>query len=207
MRGIILGSRLMAPGSLEKQVVVIAGPSGSGKNAIIEEIIRRYPLCERMVTATTREMRPGEENGVDYYFFSQEQFDKERALGHIPEHRYVPALNTYYGTYLPDLEKRIAKGKVVFAQVDIEGAKLLKERYSATTIFIMPESLDQFRGRLRARNPEWSQKEFDARMKITEDELRIHSPQYEYRVTNADGTLKETAEHVVEILRKEGYTL
>lgn len=192
---------------MQRQVVVIAGPSGSGKNAIIKEITARYPLCERMVTATTRQKRPGEQDGVDYYFFTQERFDVERAEGNIPEHRFVPDLNTYYGTYLPDLKKRIAKGKVVFAQVDIEGAKLLKERYDATTIFIMPESLDQFRGRLRARNPEWSQKEFDARMKITEEELRVHAPQYDYRVTNADGSLKETAERVVEILTKEGYTL
>ena len=190
-----------------KQVVVIAGSSGSGKNAVIEEIMKRFPKCERLVTATTRLKRPGEEDGVDYHFFSQERFDEERAKGNIPERRYVPILNTYYGTYLPDLEKRIAKGGIVFAQVDIEGARLLKERYNATTIFIMPESLDQFRGRLHARNPEWSQKEFDARMKITEQELRVHAPQYDYRVVNANGALKETVEQVVGILRKEGYNL
>lgn len=190
-----------------KQVVVIAGPSGSGKNAVISEIMRHCPTCERLVTATTRTKRPGENDGVDYHFFSQERFDQERAAGNIPEHRFVPALNTYYGTYLPDLEERIKKGNIVFAQVDIEGAKLLKQRYGATTIFIMPESLDQFRGRLRARNPEWSQKEFDARMKITENELHIHAPQYDYRVINANGALKETAERVMDIMRKEGYTL
>ncbi|OGG63017.1 hypothetical protein A2766_00520 [Candidatus Kaiserbacteria bacterium RIFCSPHIGHO2_01_FULL_58_22] len=60
---------------------------------------------------------------------------------------------------------------------------------------------------MRARNPEWSQKEFDARMKITENELRVHAPQYDHRVVNADGALRETAERVIEILRKEGYTL
>lgn len=188
-----------------RQVVVLAGPSGSGKNAVIREVMKRYPKCERLVTATTRRMRPGEVDGVDYYFFSQERFDAERAAGNIPEHRFVAALNTYYGTYLPDLDKRIKKGNIIFAQVDIEGARLLKERYNAVTIFIMPESLEQFRGRLRARNPEWSQKEFDARMKITETELRIHAPQYDYRIVNADGALKQTAERLVEILRKEGY--
>lgn len=192
---------------MQRQVVVLAGPSGSGKNAVIAEVMQRSPKCERLVTATTRKMRPGERNGVDYHFFSQERFDAERAAGNIPEHRFVPALNTYYGTYLPDLEQRIKKGSIVFAQVDIEGARLLKERYNAVTIFIMPESLDQFRGRLRARNPEWSQKEFDARMKITETELRVHSPQYDYRIVNADGALKATADRLIEILRKEGYNL
>lgn len=192
---------------MAKQVIVIAGPSGSGKNAIIAEIMRAHPNCVRLVTATTREMRPGEKEGVDYYFMSQEEFDQALNTGEILEHRYVPALGTYYGTYLPDLKKKMASGKVVFAQVDIEGAQLLRERYHATTIFIMPESIEQFRGRLRARNPEWSQTEFEARMKITENEIRVHAPQYDYRVVNADGKLKETAEEVVEIMRKEGYNL
>jgi guanylate kinase len=193
--------------STKKQVVVIAGPSGAGKNAIVSEILKRYPNCERLVTTTTRLMRPGEVDGIDYHFFTMERFDEEMSKGNIPEHRYVPALNTYYGIYVPDLERRIKDGHIVFAQVDIEGARLLKERYHATTIFIMPESVEQFRGRLRVRNPEWSQKEFDERMKITEEELRVHAPQYDYRVINADGSLLESVDRVIEILRKEGYTL
>lgn len=190
-----------------KQVVVIAGPSGSGKNAVIGEIMKLYPHSSRLVTATTRALRPGEIDGVDYHFFSQERFDEELSAGNIPEHRFVPALGTYYGIYIPDLETRIKDGGIVFAQVDIEGARLLKERYSATTIFIMPESLEQFRGRLRTRNPEWSEKEFNARMQITEEEMRVHAPQYDYRVVNADGRLTDTVEQVMEILRREGYNL
>ena len=190
-----------------KQVIVIAGPSGSGKNAVITEIMKQYHNGARLVTATTRRMRPSEQDGIDYHFLSQEDFDEALASGQIPEHRYVPALKTYYGIYLPDLEKGLAEEKIVFAQVDIEGAKLLKERYDATTIFIMPESLEQFRGRLRARNPEWSPKELEARMKITEKEIRVHSPQYDYRVVNADGKLDETTRDVMEIMKKEGYNL
>lgn len=192
---------------IRKQVVVVAGPSGSGKNVVINEILARHSNCVRLVTATTRAMRPGEQEGIDYYFMSQERFDQELSAGNIPEHRFVASLNTYYGTYLPDLEKRVKEGKIVFAQVDIEGARFLKERYNATTIFIMPESLEQFRSRLHARNPEWSQKEFEARMKITEEEMRVHAPQYDYRVVNADGKLLDTVEAVIGILRKEGYNL
>ena len=192
---------------MTKQVVVIAGPSGSGKNAIIDEILKRFPQCVRLVTATTRPPRPSEQEGIDYYFMSQEQFDSELDAGHIPEHRFVAALNTYYGIYLPDLEKRVQERKIVFAQVDIEGARLLKETYGATTIFIMPESLEQFRSRLRMRNPEWSQKEFDARMQVTEEEMHVHAPQYDYRIVNADGKLEESVEEVIAIMRKEGYNL
>lgn len=191
----------------DKRVVVIAGPSGSGKNTIIREIEKRVPNCARLVTATTRAMRPGEQDGVDYHFFTIERFDEETANGNIPEHRYVPALDTHYGVYLPDLEQKIRNHPLVFAQVDIEGARYLKEHYDATTIFIMPESIGQFRSRLRARNPEWSQKEFEARMKISEEEMRVHAPQYDYRVVNADGSLHETVEAVMAILQKEGYNL
>jgi guanylate kinase len=192
---------------MSKQVIVIAGPSGSGKNVIINRIMAECVNGERLVTATTRLPRPGETDGVDYHFFSQEKFDEEMSAGNIPEHRFVPGLNTYYGIWLPELEQRIAAGKIVFAQVDIEGARLLKERYGATTIFIMPESLSQFESRLRARNPEWNDKEFHERMKITEQELRVHAPQYDYRVVNADGALNETVEQVMDIMRKEGYSL
>ncbi len=188
-------------------VVVIAGPSGSGKNAIIREIQKRFHAIDRLVTATTRLPRAGEVDGVDYHFFSQERFDLELSQGNILEHRYVAALNTFYGIYAPDLERRISAGKIVLAQVDIIGARVLKEHYDATTFFIMPESLSQFEGRLRTRNPEWTQQEFDARIKITEEEVRVHAPQYDYRVVNADGALMETVDAIVDILRKEGYNL
>lgn len=189
-----------------KQVVVIAGPSGSGKNAVIGSILKRNRKFTRLVTVTTRAMRPGEQEGVDYHFLSQEKFDAELGAGNIPEHRFVPELNTYYGIYLPDLKEKIQAGKIVFAQVDIEGVRLLKEHFGAVAIFIMPESLEQFKSRLRVRNPEWSQKEFDARMRITEEEMRVHAPQYDYRVTNADGKLQETVSQVMDIMHKEGYT-
>lgn len=192
---------------MQKSVIVIAGPSGSGKNAIINKIMVQHRNCVRLVTATTRAKRPGERDGIDYHFFSDDRFHSEMSQGHIPEHRFVPALGTYYGTYTPDLDKKISEGKVVFAQVDIEGARFLKKAYNATTIFIMPESIGQFKGRLRARSPEWSKKEFEERMRITEDELRVHAPQYDYRVVNADGLLSKTVEDVIAILRKEGYNL
>ncbi len=191
----------------QHNVVVIAGPSGSGKNAIITELLSRFPRCTRLVTATTRRPRPGEIDGVDYYFFSQKHFDQEMSRGNIPEHRFVPSLNTYYGIYLPDLDQKIKSHAAVFAQVDIEGARLLKERYGATTIFILPESVEQFRARLHVRNPEWSEDEITARMSITEEELRAHAPQYDYRVINPDGALDTSVDEIVAILEKEGYNL
>lgn len=190
-----------------KQVVVIAGPTGSGKNTILEELLKRSSRCARLVTATTRVPREGEVDGVDYHFISTEEFRRGLSEGLIPEHRFVPALGTYYGIYLPNLEKQIASGKVVLAQVDIIGARLLKEKYGATTIFITPHSLEEFERRIRARNPDLSEEEFAARMAIAHTEITEHAPEYDYRVVNADGALESAVAEVMSILQKEGYTL
>ena len=190
-----------------RQVVVIAGPSGSGKNAVIGEILKRYSNCARLITATTRVPREGERDGVDYHFISVKEFKQGLADGSIPEHRFVPALGTYYGIYLPNLKKQLTTGHVVFAQVDIIGARLLKKRYGATTLFIMPVSLEEFERRIRARNPNLSEKEFLARMSIAKTEMKEHSSEYDYRVVNADGKLEKAVDEVVAILEKEGYTL
>jgi guanylate kinase len=193
---------------INKKIVVIAGPSGSGKNTLIREIRARYPRCAMLTSATTRVPRAGETDGVDYYFMSVEKFDAETAAGHIGGQRFTPLFGgVHYGIYIPDIKKKIDSASVIFALVDINGARWLKENYGATTIFIMPESLQQFRARLRARNPEWSDAEYNMRMKITDEEIRIHAPQYDYRIVNGDGALHETVEQVIEILRKEGYTL
>lgn len=192
---------------MQKKVAVIAGPSGSGKNVLINAILAAHPHCSRLVTATTRAPRPGERDGVDYYFLPIELFTAGIVSGDIPEHRFVPALNTYYGIYLPDLNEKLKHYSTIFAQVDIIGAKLLKERYDAVTIFMMPRSIEEFRHRLRVRNPEWSETELEERMRITQEELRDHAPQYDYRVVNADGGLEKAVGEVIDILQKEGYTL
>ena len=192
---------------MNKQIVVISGPSGSGKNTVIQELMSRFPNTALLVTATTRQMRPGEQEGVGHYFFSIERFDQEMTQGNILEHRYVPALDTHYGIFKPDIDAKLASDKIIFTDVDIIGARFLKQNYNATTIFIMPESIEQFRGRLKVRNPEWNEKEFEARMQIAEKEIREYSPEYDHRVINADGMLPETVSKVVEILQKEGYNL
>lgn len=190
-----------------KQVVVIAGPSGSGKNTILQELIKRGKNYARLITATTRAKREGEREGADYIFLSEDAFKKGLADGTIPEHRFIPALCTYYGIYLPNLERQLSAGQVVFAQVDVVGARLLKEKYNATTIFIMPASLQEFENRVRARNPSMSPSELTERMRIAHIEMKEHAPEYDYQIQNADGKLGEAVDEVVSILKKEGYAL
>ncbi len=191
----------------KKQVVVIAGPSGGGKNTIIKELIRRFPRCTRLVTATTRAPRQGERDGEDYYFLSEETFMRALETGDILEHRFAAGLGTHYGAYRPDLEKRIAAGMIVLAHLDIIGARYLKQHYNATTIFIMPDSIESLEHRVRVRNPDMSENEVIERMKVAREELKTHAPEYDYQVRNADGKLDAAVENVVAILQKEGYTL
>jgi guanylate kinase len=190
----------------QKKVVVIAGPAGSGKDAILKELLKRCPNTTRMVTAVTRAPRPGERDGIDYHFFTNDRFKDEIAKGNILEYYYRSETDTYYGTYKPDVEARIASGKVVLCQIQIVGAKYFKEHYGATTFFIMPPSLDAFEKRVRARAP-MSDIEWQERVKITQQEVEHDAPWYDYRITNEDGKLAEAVQEVMAILEREGYTL
>lgn len=192
---------------MQKQVVVIAGPTGTGKDSIIGGVIARYPRCTRLVTATTRAMRPGEEDAKSYYFFSKERFLEEVREGNIIEYNYRAQLDTYYGTYKPDLESKLAEGKIVLAQVQIVGARYLQEHYGATTIFVMPQSRAVLEARIRGRDHTLSDEEVHARFDIAEQETKEDAPQYDYQIRNDQGKLDAAVEAVVEILRKEGYTL
>ena len=189
-----------------KQVVVIAGPAGSGKDSVARELVRRFSNVVMMVTATTRERRPGETDGQNYHFLTNEQFKKELEDGNILEHYHRLDTDTYYGTYKPDIESKLAGGKVVLAVVQIVGAKYLKEHYDATTIFIMPPSLGAFEKRVRERSP-MSDVEWQERLTFTRNEVAHEAPWYDYRISNEDGKLDSAVEEVVGILKKEGYNL
>lgn len=196
----------MMPPMEGKHVVVIAGPAGSGKDSVITGIVQRCPNTTRMVTATTRVPRPGEQDGVNYHFMDNARFEREMEAGNILEHYVRPETGTMYGTYKPDVDQRIASGKVVLCQLQIVGAKYFKEHYGATTFFIMPPHSDAFEARIRARAP-MSDVEWAERAEFTKREIAEESPFYDYQIQNEDGKLDETVDAVIAILRKEGYAL
>jgi guanylate kinase len=190
------------------QVVVIAGPSGSGESTITHAILKRFPeRVTRLVTATTRAPRAGEENGVDYYFFSKEEFQQRIKDGDILENTYIKNRDTYYGTFKPELDAKLISGYIVIMNPDLVGAKYFKQNYDAITIFIAPESLDALSARLRARNPEFTDADIADRRHNAEVEMQEEKPFYDYTVLNADGKLNDAISEVVEILKKEGYHL
>ena len=191
-----------------RQVLVIAGPTGSGESTITDELLRRYSgKIQRLITATTRSPRHGEEDGVNYYFFDKKTFFAKQQSGEILESTYVSNRDTYYGSCKDDLEKKLVGGKIVIVNSDIVGAKFYKTHYNATTIFILPTHMEELSGRLQRRNPEMSNEELRKRTEDAEREIHDDQSFYDYTVTNADGKLEASIDEVVSILVREGYDI
>jgi len=190
-----------------KKVLVIGGPTGSGETTITNEIIKRFPVFTRLVTATSRSPRNNEKNKIDYYFFSKEEFEKQIQSDNIIEYTFIKNRDAYYGTYKPDLDEKIAKGFNVIVNVDIVGAKYYKENYNATTIFIKPESIEELKGRLANRDKNISPEELNKRILNAENEIKKEMPFYDYVVVNANGKIEKAVEKTIDILKKENYNL
>ena len=190
-----------------KKVLVIGGPTGSGETTITNEIIERFPVFTRLVTATSRKPRNGEKDKIDYYFFSKEEFKKQISDGNIIEYTYIENRDAYYGTYKPDLDEKIDKGFNVIVNVDIVGAKYYKENYNATTVFIKPESIEELKGRLLNRDKNIDPEELEKRMRNAENEIEKEMSSYDYIIVNANGKLDKAIEKTIDILKKENYEL
>ena len=189
---------------MKRKFLVIAGPTGCGESTVDKEIIKRFTIFDRVVTATSREMRSGEKDEVDYYFMTKEQFLDEIKNGNILEYTHIKNRDTYYGTYKPDLDKRLKAGKIIIINPDLVGAKFYQEKYGATLIFLKPESLESLKERIKNRNPEITPEELKKRMENAKQELE-EEKFYDYSVINADGKLDECVGEVIAILHKEEY--
>lgn len=179
------------------RIVIFAGPSGSGKDTIIQAIMKDIDNAIKLTTATTRAIRDGEIDGEMYYFQSVNEFKSNIKKGLIPEHNIYAG--NYYGTYLPDLDKKIGQNKIVFGQVQLVGAKYLKERYGALLIFLKVDSLDILRERIKGRS-ELSEEEIEKRMDIVKREIEEEAEFYDYIVENKQGKLNETIKVVKGII-------
>ena len=131
-------------------VFVITGPSGVGKGTLIRALRERVPELALAVSATTREPRPGEEDGRDYHFLSDEEFERRVRAGEFVEHaRYS---GRRYGTLRSELERHRAAGRPVLLEIEVQGARQVREAMpEAVQLFIAPPSEDALRTRLIGR--------------------------------------------------------
>lgn len=191
----------------QRRVVVISGPTGVGENAIVEQLLKKYSNFVRLTTATTRKPRLNEQDEIDYYFFSNENFFEQIKKANIPEYQNSRDKNVYYGTYLPDLKKKLDAGLTVVVTPDITGAKYFKKNFDATTIFILPDSMENLKKRHLNRDATVSKKDLEKRLEYAKYEIENESEFYDHKVVNKQDQLDQAVEEIVEILAKDGYQL
>ena len=158
------------------KLVIISGPSGVGKTTVLQNLFAtcQLPLVES-VSATTREQRPGEVDGVSYNYMTQEQFDKHKKCGDFLESCEVFGYGHWYGTLREPVSTSLDEGKWIVLEVDVEGAgKVLKHYPDAITIFIHPGSIEELERRLRGRGTE-SEEVLQRRLEVAKHELDASS--------------------------------
>lgn len=183
---------------MEKGVLlIISGPSGSGKGTIVERLVD--DLGYRVsISATTRNPRPNEENGVHYFFKTKEEFEKMIEAGELLEHACF--CDNYYGTPKEYVERQLGEGNNIILEIEVQGALQVKKKYNdAVLIFTMPPTIAELRRRLVNRGTE-DMETIDKRIKRAEEELK-YLPQYDYIVIN--DTVEQAVRDVDCIVRAE----
>lgn len=180
------------------RIFVFSGPSGSGKSSVLGLVFQKLDKYFFSISATTRQPRAGEKDGVNYYFISKERFldmiDRDEFL------EYTEYVGNYYGTPLKPIYDNVNNGIDVFLDVEVEGNKNIRKKIpEAVSVFIAPPSIEELAKRLRARSTE-SEEKIIGRLKTAERELKL-AETYDYIVTNDD--LETAAEKVLDIIKSE----
>ena len=178
-------------------LVIISAPSGAGKDASIERLVKKLDDAVVYVTATSRKPRPGEIHGKHYYFYSPEKFREEIEAGNFLEWSMVHG--EFKGVRRDVLGETLADHKIVIVKPDPQGMRKIKSQLpEALTIFIMPPSVESLRRRLTTRGTETPEQR-EIRLRNAEIEMAA-APEYDYVVVNEDGKLDETVDQIAEII-------
>ncbi|MCK4607069.1 MAG: guanylate kinase [candidate division Zixibacteria bacterium] len=180
------------------KIVIVSSPSGGGKTSICRKLLspaRRDRGWRFSVSYTTRQKRPGERNGREYFFVNEDEFQQLVAADFFAEHFKVHLY--HYGTPRRPLQQAPGKGDIMLLDVDVQGALRLKKEYpDALTIFILPPSIASLKQRLRKRGTETSD-HLTVRFQNARKEMRLY-PRFEYVVVNKE--LSEAVSRVLSIV-------
>lgn len=188
-----------APGAM---LIIISGPSGVGKDTIIDALRSRPrdPDYHYVVTCTTRGRRPGEVDGVNYHFLDRKRFSALRDAGELLEANEVHG--NWYGTPRAQVREALVAGHDVILKIDVQGAQVVKENVpEAVLIFIVPPSLETLFRRLKSRATETAD-QLELRQRNAAIEL-ARQDDYDYIVENRDGEVDSTAARIDEIIADE----
>lgn len=163
------------------QLIVLSGPSGTGKSTVITELFKQRSNIHFSVSYTTRAPRTGEQDGVNYNFVSREEFERMIADNELLE--YAEYVNNYYGTSLKVIHDKLDAGIDVLLDIEVQGAAKVRERCpEAIMIFIAPPSFEELSNRLHKRNTD-SEEVIAGRLEKAKAELK-EIPKYDYLVIN-----------------------
>ncbi len=177
---------------------MITGPSGVGKGTLIEQLRERVPELELSVSATTREPRPGEEDGRDYHFLSPEEFRRRLEAGDFLEHASYSG--NYYGTLREEVERRVERCRSVVLEIEVQGARQVRDAMEeAVLIFIAPPDEEVLRERLEGRATD-TPEAIEQRLRTAEVELAARS-EFPLEVVNDD--LQQAAGELEQLVREQ----
>lgn len=164
-------------------LVVVSGFSGAGKGTLMKKLVRKYDNYALSISATTRNPRPGEQDGREYFFVTKEEFKRRIAEDALIE--YACYCDNYYGTPRDYAERHLEEGRDVILEIEIQGALKIKEKYpDALLLFVMPPSAAELRRRLFGRGTE-TQEVIDQRLQRAAQEAK-GIEEYDYIVINDD---------------------
>jgi len=180
-------------------LVVVSAPSGCGKDTVINALRESDFKFEKTISDTTRVMREGETNGVDYTFIDETTFKNRIENGYYLE--YTVYNGNFYGTPKSEVEKHLDKGECVLMKIEVEGAgnvrKLMPE---AVSVFLVPPSMEELEKRLIGRGTE-TEESFKKRFETAKQEL-ARAPEYDYIVVNDE--ISKCVEKIRNIIETEG---
>ena len=164
-------------------LLIVSGLSGAGKGTICKRIMEKYPDYELSISATTRDPRPGEVDGREYFFITKEEFEERIRNGQLLE--YAKYVDNYYGTPKDWVLAQMEQGKNVILEIELQGAFQVRDQIpEAVLIFIMPPDMEELERRLRGRGSE-TEEQIKKRLLRAMEEIE-YVDQYDYVIVNEE---------------------
>ena len=199
-----MDSQFISPPKPQPLLIVISGPSGVGKDTVIQRMKERRLEFHFVVTATTRPPRPGERNGVDYFFVSREEFARMIDEGELLE--YAIVYNDYKGIPKQQVREALASGKDVVMRIDVQGAATVRKICpEAVLIFLTTETEEELVERLKKRKTE-APEGLRLRIATARQELKRMN-EFDYVVVNREDQLEETVDTIIAIIQAEHHRI
>lgn len=181
-------------------LIVVSGPAGSGKGSVLNKVFEKSNDFVYSVSATTRDPRPGEIDGVQYHFKTKDEFEKLIAEDAVVEHTFY--CGNYYGTLRPVIEKDLCEGKNVILEIEVDGAMQIKKKFpEAVLVLVVPPDFATLEARLRGRGTN-TEEDILNRLARSREELAIFD-KYDYLIINEDNMLDKAADKFIGIIESE----